>query len=48
MDAAILADRDPEAAEVDVLLDASGFISWAQGAAAVAIQHTMDTLTTVG
>lgn len=48
MDAAILADRDPEAAEVDVLLDASGFISWAQGAAAIAIQHTMDTLAAGG
>ena len=44
MDAAILADRDPEAVEVDVLLEASGFISWAQGAAAIAIQRTMDTL----
>jgi len=46
MDAAIRADRDPEAAEVDILLDASGFLSWAQGAAAVAIQRTMDTLAT--
>lgn len=44
MDAAIRADRDPEAAEVEVLLDPSGFISWAQGAAAIAIQRTMDTL----
>jgi predicted NBD/HSP70 family sugar kinase len=44
MEAAILADRDPAAADVAVLLDASGFISWAQGTAAVAIQHTMDTL----
>jgi len=44
MDAAILADRDPDAREVDVVTDASGFISWAQGAAAVAIQRTMDTL----
>jgi len=48
MDAAILADRDPEAARVDVLLDPSGFISWAQGAAAIAIQRTVDTLAAGG
>ncbi|PXA71777.1 ROK family protein [Cryobacterium arcticum] len=46
MDAAILADRDPDARPLDVVTDASGFISWAQGAAAVAIQRTMDTLAT--
>jgi predicted NBD/HSP70 family sugar kinase len=46
MDAAILADRDPDARAVDVVTDGSGFISWAQGAAAVAIQRTMDTLAT--
>ena len=44
--AAIRADRDPEADEIDLRLDEEGFPSWARGAAAVAIQRTLDTLAT--
>ena len=44
--AAIRADRDPEAAEIKLLIDEDGFISWARAAAAVAIQRTLDTLAT--
>ncbi|HSP53617.1 MAG TPA: ROK family protein [Cryobacterium sp.] len=44
--AAIRADRDPEAVEIDLRLDEEGFPSWARGAAAVAIQRTLDTLAT--
>lgn len=43
---AIRADRDPEAAEIKLLIDEDGFISWARAAAAVAIQRTLDTLAT--
>lgn len=44
--AAIHADRDPEADEIDLRLDDEGFPSWARGAAAAAIQQTLDTLAT--
>lgn len=43
---AIRADRDPEAAEINLLIDEDGFISWARAAAAVAIQRTLDALAT--
>lgn len=46
MRAAIRDDRDPEAAEIKLLVDEDGFISWARAAAAVAIQRTLDTLAT--
>jgi predicted NBD/HSP70 family sugar kinase len=46
VDAALLADRDPDAAPVNVLVDDSGFIRWAQGAASIAIQATLDGLAT--
>ncbi|TFB52316.1 ROK family transcriptional regulator [Cryobacterium tagatosivorans] len=46
MRAAIRADRDPEAAEITLLIDEDGFISWARAAAAIAIQRTLDTLAT--
>ena len=36
--AAVSADRDPDAAPVRLLVDASGFTAWARGAAASAIQ----------
>ena len=36
--AAVSADRDPDAAPVRLLVDASGFAAWARGAAASAIQ----------
>lgn len=42
--AAIAADRDPGATTVKLLVDDSGFTSWARGAAAVAIQGTLDSL----
>ncbi len=35
---ALAADRDPEARPVEVHVDDAGFVSWARGAAAVAIQ----------
>ena len=44
LDAGILADRDPEATVVDLRIDDSGFTSWARGAAASAIQSTLDAL----
>ncbi|CAN7146930.1 ROK family protein [Microbacterium sp. LjRoot45] len=40
--AATLADRDPRADPVDIYVDESGFIAWARGAAAVAIQSAFD------
>lgn len=46
VDAALLADRDPDAAPVNVLVDDSGYIRWAQGAASIAIQATLDGLAT--
>lgn len=36
--ASLLADRDPEATPVQIIVDRSGFAAWARGAAAVAIQ----------
>lgn len=41
VDAAIRADRDPEAAELRILRDESGFSAWARGAAAVSIQSML-------
>ncbi|WP_394769441.1 ROK family protein [Lacisediminihabitans sp.] len=46
MRAAIGADRDPEAAPIDLRVDEDGFVSWARGAAAIAIQRTLDALAT--
>lgn len=40
--AAMLEDRDPEATPVAVHVDTSGFDSWARGAAAVAIQNSVE------
>ncbi|MDJ1113889.1 ROK family transcriptional regulator [Microbacterium dauci] len=40
--AAASAGRDPRAEPVDIHVDDSGFRAWARGAAAVAIQSTMD------
>jgi predicted NBD/HSP70 family sugar kinase len=42
--AALAADRDPEASEVTVHVDDTGFDSWARGAAAVAIQGALTRL----
>ena len=39
--AALAADRDPDASPLELLVDATGFTSWAQGAAAVAIQDSI-------
>ena len=46
MRAAMAADRDPEATPIDLRIDEDGFMSWARGAAAIAIQRTLDTLAT--
>ena len=43
-EATLAADRDPDASPVELLVDATGFTSWAQGAAAVAIQHSIGSL----
>jgi len=40
--AAAAAGRDPHANPIDLIVDGSGFRAWARGAAAVAIQSTMD------
>jgi hypothetical protein len=42
--AALAADRDPEASPVEVSVDDAGFVSWARGAAAVAIQAALGRL----
>jgi predicted NBD/HSP70 family sugar kinase len=42
--AALAEDRDPEASPVDVVVDDAGFVSWARGAAAVAIQAALGRL----
>jgi predicted NBD/HSP70 family sugar kinase len=42
--AALVTDRDPEAAPVEVHVDEAGFDSWARGAAAVAIQTALGRL----
>jgi predicted NBD/HSP70 family sugar kinase len=39
--AAVRSDRDPEATGVEIRVDGTGVSSWARGAAAVAIQHTL-------
>ena len=44
--AAIHADRDLEAPEINLLIDDGGFIAWARAAAAIAIQRTLETLAT--
>ena len=44
LDAAIAADRDPEGSPVDLVVDDSGFVPWARGAAAVAIQSSFGVL----
>ncbi|MET0885749.1 MAG: ROK family transcriptional regulator [Mycetocola sp.] len=40
--AAMRDDRDPEATEIAVHVDTSGFDSWARGAAAIAIQNAVE------
>ena len=42
--AALAEDRDPEASPVEVVVDDAGFVSWARGAAAVAIQAALGRL----
>jgi len=42
--AALAEDRDPEATPVEVHVDDAGFVSWARGAAAVAIQSALGRL----
>ena len=42
--AALAEDRDPDASPVEVLVDEAGFVSWARGAAAVAIQAALGRL----
>ena len=42
--AALAADRDPEATPVEIHIDDAGFVSWARGAAAVAIQSALGRL----
>jgi predicted NBD/HSP70 family sugar kinase len=42
--ASLAADRDPEASPVKVFVDDAGFVSWARGAAAVAIQAALGRL----
>ena len=42
--AALAADRDPEATPVAIHVDDAGFVSWARGAAAVAIQAALGRL----
>ncbi len=39
---AIAAGRDPQASQVTIHVDESGFRAWARGAAAIAIQRSMD------
>ena len=46
LDAAIAADRDPDGSPVDLVVDDSGFVPWARGAAAVAIQSSFGVLGT--
>lgn len=41
LDAAIAADRDPDGGPVTLVVDDSGFVPWARGAAAVAIQSSI-------
>lgn len=41
LDAAIAADRDPDGSPVHLVVDDSGFVPWARGAAAVAIQSSI-------
>lgn len=43
-EATLAADRDPDASPLELLVDATGFTSWAQGAAAVAIQQRIGSL----
>jgi predicted NBD/HSP70 family sugar kinase len=42
--ASLTADRDPDASPVTVHVDTAGFVAWARGAAAVAIQTAVDQL----
>ena len=42
--AALAEDRDPDAMPVEVHVDDAGFVSWARGAAAVAIQAALGRL----
>lgn len=42
--AAMRDDRDPEASDIAVHVDTSGFDSWARGAAAIAIQNAVERL----
>ena len=44
LDAAIAADRDPDGGPVRLVVDDSGFVPWARGAAAVAIQSSFGAL----
>lgn len=46
LDAAIAADRDPDGGPVRLVVDDSGFVPWARGAAAVAIQSSFGVLRT--
>ena len=46
--AALAEDRDPDAAPVRLHVDDSGFDAWARGAAAVAIQSSLDRLRVAG
>lgn len=46
LDAAIAADRDPDGSPVRLVVDDSGFVPWARGAAAVAIQSSFGALGT--
>jgi hypothetical protein len=41
---AIDADRDPRADAIELYVDDSGFTAWARGAAAVAIQASVERL----
>ena len=41
-------DRDPEATPIRISVDTTGESSWARGAAAVAIQHSLASLTVAG
>lgn len=43
--AAVADSRDPRADPIQIFVDDSGFTAWARGAAAVAIQQAVDTLT---
>ncbi|ACZ23054.1 transcriptional regulator/sugar kinase [Sanguibacter keddieii DSM 10542] len=46
LEAAIAADRDPDGGPVRLVVDDSGFVPWARGAAAVAIQSSFGVLGT--